>query len=199
MVPRLILITRDQAPDARFWETVEAALAGGVEAVLLRMPSLGDAELLAAASRARMLTRRYRAQLFVRARFDIAEAVEADGVHLPASLAVRLAAQGWRAQPGRMLSAAAHNAEELAAANRLRCAFALLSPVFPTRTHPKAKPLGVEGFRRLATRAGVPVVALGGITPANRRLLAGFPVAVVSAIFDAEDPKRAAEDLRCMS
>jgi thiamine-phosphate pyrophosphorylase len=41
----------------------------------------------------------------------------------------------------------------------------LLSPVFPTRSHPGAPVLGPIRFRLLAQKAGPPVIALGGMTP----------------------------------
>ena len=40
----------------------------------------------------------------------------------------------------------------------------LLSPAFPTRSHPGAKALGPLRFRLLAARAQVPVIALGGMS-----------------------------------
>lgn len=41
----------------------------------------------------------------------------------------------------------------------------LLSPVFPTRSHPGAPVLGPIRFRLLAQKARPPVIALGGMTP----------------------------------
>ena len=50
----------------------------------------------------------------------------------------------------------------------------LLSPAFPTRSHPGARPLGPLRFRLLAARAQVPVIALGGMNAhAAQRL--GWP------------------------
>ena len=47
----------------------------------------------------------------------------------------------------------------------------LLSPVFPTRSHPGAKVLGPLRFRLLAARARVPVIALGGMNSQTARRL----------------------------
>jgi len=47
----------------------------------------------------------------------------------------------------------------------------LLSPVFPTRTHPGAKELGPLRFRLLAGRAAVAVIALGGMNAHRARRL----------------------------
>ena len=65
--------------------------------------------------------------------------------------------------------ATAHSLREL---RRVRGACAvLLSPVFPTRSHPGAKVLGPLRFRLLAGRSPAPIIALGGMNPATARRL----------------------------
>ena len=56
-----------------------------------------------------------------------------------------------------------HNLRELGRA--LRAVAVLLSPVYPTRSHPGAPVLGPLRFRLLAARAKLPVIALGGMNP----------------------------------
>jgi thiamine-phosphate pyrophosphorylase len=81
-------------------------------------------------------------------------------------LAARRAGAGWAA-----LSAAAHGRVGLARGRRLQADWLLLSPVFPTRSHPGAAVLGPWRFAALAARAGRPVLALGGMTAARARRL----------------------------
>ena len=47
----------------------------------------------------------------------------------------------------------------------------LLSPVFPTRTHPGGASLGAVRFHLLAARSRVPVIALGGMNHQTARRL----------------------------
>jgi len=63
----------------------------------------------------------------------------------------------------------AHSLREIGAANRAGARAILLSPVFATRSHPGAKPLGPVRFRLLAAHARVPVIALGGMTARRAR------------------------------
>jgi len=63
----------------------------------------------------------------------------------------------------------AHSLAEIAKARRARADAILLSPVFATRSHPGADTLGPLRFRLLAARAGVPVIALGGMTARRAR------------------------------
>jgi thiamine-phosphate pyrophosphorylase len=65
--------------------------------------------------------------------------------------------------------ATVHSLRELAAAHRARADAVLISPVFPTRSHPDARVLGPLRFRLLAARALVPVIALGGMDARRAR------------------------------
>ncbi len=65
--------------------------------------------------------------------------------------------------PELMRIAAVHDGNEIAHANAAGADAAMLSPVFETRTHPNAVPLGPEKFHSLAALAEMPVIALGGM------------------------------------
>lgn len=67
--------------------------------------------------------------------------------------------------------ATAHDLTELGLAARLGADAALLSPVFPTRSHPGGRVLGPVQFRLLARQAGLPVIALGGMDAARAHAL----------------------------
>ena len=75
---------------------------------------------------------------------------------------------------GLLRLATVHDPGELADAVRIGADAVLLSPVFPTRTHPGAATLGPVRFRLLAARSPLPVIALGGMTPDTARRL-GWP------------------------
>ena len=62
-----------------------------------------------------------------------------------------------------------HSLREMAGAKRAKAV--LLSPAFPTRSHPGGIALGPLRFRLLAARAAVPVIALGGMNPRTARRL----------------------------
>ena len=74
-------------------------------------------------------------------------------------------------KPGFLVTGAAHNETELLAACRADVDAALLSPVFPTASHPGTQTLGPLKFAALTNRASVPVYALGGATPATMQRL----------------------------
>lgn len=67
--------------------------------------------------------------------------------------------------------ATAHSLGELGLAARLGADAALLSPVFPTRSHPDGAVLGAVRFRLLSRQTRLPVIALGGMGAHNARAL----------------------------
>ena len=74
--------------------------------------------------------------------------------------------------------------------------------VFGSSTKKNAKNLPLETLRDICASVSIPVVAIGGIGKENIRELAGCGIAgaaVVSAVFGAEDPGRAAEELLALS
>ena len=114
------------------------------------------------------LCRRRGLILLVAGDWRLAAALRADGVHLPERPQRR-----FRARRGWLLTAAAHSAPALVRARRFGAHAALLSPAFPTASHPDRTALGPVRFARLAGAAPLPVYALGGVTAARARRLRG--------------------------
>ncbi len=197
VLPRLTLITDSRRlPTDRFFEVVDAALSGGVDAILIRERQMDSARLLAFASALRELTDLHKAKLLVHTQADVAKAIRADGIHLSSLEMNQIPAiREWLNGEEITLSTACHNEIELEFASRFRADFAFLSPVFPTQSHPDEPHLGITTFRALTSEPPLPVIALGGINAGNRNQLEGFGVAVISAILDADDPKAAARAL----
>lgn len=112
--------------------------------------------------------------LFIGADPELAKTVSATGVHLP----------GWAlGKPFNgdlLITAAAHNEIELKKAEAAGANALLIGPVFPTKSHPEAGGLGVDGFLDLAKKTKLPVYALGGMSEENYKKipaisnLAGF-------------------------
>jgi thiamine-phosphate pyrophosphorylase len=114
-----------------------------------------------------------------RARFVTLARLAAQRGHLVILAGEPRTARAWGAQGsygpatgrGGLRLATAHTLRELAAAHRSGAGAILLSPVFPTRSHPGSATLGAVRFRLLEARSRVPVLALGGMTPRTARRL----------------------------
>jgi len=85
------------------------------------------------------------------------------------ALARRWGADGSYGAHRNATLATAHSLRELARAKKAGAV--LLSPVFPTRSHPGGKVLGPVRFRLMAQRSPAPVIALGGMNPVSARRL----------------------------
>lgn len=176
-------------------EAVDAAVRGGVNVVQLREKQMAAGELLVLARRLRQICGS-RALLFVNDRVDVAVACEADGVQLgelslPLDAARRLA--GRRLLIGRSV----HSVEGAVAAKGAD--LLVLGTIYATASHPGEPASGPGLVRDTVHATSLPVVAIGGITPANAAdvVAAGAAgVAVVGAILGAKDPFQAAADMR---
>jgi thiamine-phosphate pyrophosphorylase len=134
-------------------------------------------------------------RLFVSDRLDIALAAGADGVQL--SRSSFLPADARRLDPDWWIGCSVHSLDEARAARDWGADYLLVGPVYHTATHPKGSPLGLETLRAVVS-LGVPVIAIGGVTPQRARELAGVGVhgvAAIRAIWDAADPGAAARSL----
>ena len=90
-----------------------------------------------------------------------------------------------------------YSAHDLDAARRAAdegADYLLFSPVFSTASKPGVPPAGLEALASVCRAVGVPVLALGGITPERVSVClqqGAHGVAVVSAILEAPDPAAA--------
>lgn len=203
-VPPLMLVTdsSDGPVGARLRgralsEAVRAAVEGGANMVQVREKALSHDELVVLAAHLRRAIDG-RALLLVNGDVDAAAEAGADGVHLPAD-GISIAEARARGGDGLLISRAVHGFEEAAAAEREGADVIVLGTVFRSASHPGGRVIGVEGVRAACAGVHVPLLAIGGVTAANAGevMRAGASgVAVIGAIFDAEDAREAARALR---
>lgn len=189
----------DAAALARCGEAgLRAACDAGVDWIQLRDRSLGGAALLEAVDRARAAARGSRrpVRVIVNRRADVARAASADGVHLgfdalPAARARSLLG------PDAWIGISLHDPDAVAGAGA--ASYVHLAPIFaPLSKASERRPLGLAALRAACGRK-VPVLAQGGIEPANARsaVAAGAAgVAVTGAIGGADDLALAVRALR---
>ena len=126
----------------------------------------------------RHLCRQRRILFLVAGDWRLAHKIRADGVHLPEVLTDQARAIKAR-QPRMIITVAAHGGCALRRAYLSGADAGLLSPVFPTRSHPGAPALGAVHFAGLVRHSPLPVIALGGIDASNvRRLRASGAIGV---------------------
>lgn len=182
-----------------FFRIIKESIDGGVNVVQLREKESSVRETIEIGKFLRLLLRPLGIPLIINDRVDIAQAVNADGVHLGQSdlnVAEARAILGKQA----IIGLSVETMEQALAAADDDVDYLAASPLFQTKTkatsHP---PWGYDGLKQLCSISRHPVIAIGGINEANVKKVfeCGVSgVAVVSAIFDAPSPKLAAMKLK---
>jgi thiamine-phosphate pyrophosphorylase len=152
----------------------------GLLAVQLREKDLDDRALYDLACCARS-TLPPAAPLLVNGRLDLALGAGADGAHLPAD-GVPAAALRQRFGPGVLLGVSCHSVAEVERARRDGADYATFGPVYATPSKAAYGPPAGLGALARATRAGIPVYALGGVTLARLGEVASAGAAGVAGI-----------------
>jgi len=191
----LCLVTDRTRTRGRDLVTVVAeCLGAGLSAVQVREKDLGAADLAVLCRRLRPLTLGAEALLIVNDRVDVALAVGADGVQRTStSLSVRdmIAVADKRLHIG----ASVHALQEAIDAESHGADWLVFGPVYDTPSKRAfGPPQGLARLEAVARAVGVPVIAIGGITPervAEVRAAGAAGVAVISAILEADSPRDA--------
>ncbi len=167
----------------RLLALVRGAVEARVTLVQLREKSLTGRALYELAREAARVARGSATRVLVNDRADIARASGCDGVHLTTR---SLEASVVRRAFGRdfLIGVSAHTLEEARAARDGGADFAVFGPVFDTPSkRVYGAPLGIEAFGEAARELSpFPLVALGGVEPANAAEVLGAGAAGVAGI-----------------
>ncbi len=197
----LYAVTPDTEDSARLASQVQAALEGGARIVQYRNKSTDTALRRYQASALCALCQAHGAALIVNDDVNLALEIGAHGVHLGREDG-SIAAARARLGPHKLLGASCYRSLEIAGhaiaegADHIAFGSFFVSSVKPgaVRSSPS---LLTEAKRKFS----VPVVAIGGITPANATQLidAGADsVAVITALFGAPDIAQAAREFNAL-
>jgi thiamine-phosphate pyrophosphorylase len=179
--------------DAMF-TTAEELAAAGVTLLQYRNKSDNARQML---GQARELKRRLgdRVKLIMNDRADLCLAAGFDGLHIGQD---DLSSDSARLIIGneRWLGVSTHNSEQLAAADKTSADYLAIGPIFATSSKANPDPVvGLEGVRQARELTRKPLVAIGGITRANARLVIDAGADSVAVISDLLlDPRKSAEE-----
>ena len=170
-LPRLHVVTDDEILGRADWPRVarDVVAAGGERVALhVRGPGLSGRVIYERVRDLRGQAADAGAQIFVNDRADVALTLGMDGIQLrEASLPVRkvreiLGADIW-------IGASVHGPERAADLERDGADYLIVGTVFATPSHPSQKGEGVGLLERVGRASGLPLVAIGGISPERAR------------------------------
>ena len=179
-------------------EQIEDALTGGATLIQLREKDLDSAAFLREAIQAREICHRHGVPLIINDNVDVALQAGADGVHVGIEDAP-VAEIRRRVGSDFIIGATAKTVEQAQLAQQSGADYLGVGAVFPSPTKRSAIRITADQLRAISASVQIPAVAIGGISLENAREIRGCGVqgiAVVSAIFAAEDIPSATAELR---
>lgn len=136
--------------------------------------------------------------LVINGHADLAETLEAGGLHLPEKWPISreiLARLKGKMRVGRSV----HSVESAIEAEREGMDYVLVGHIFPSASKPGLSPLGVERLREFVKACSIPVIAIGGIGTQNVDKIkptGSRGVAVISAVTNHSHPEQVAEEMK---
>ena len=191
----LYLITNRQlVTDGKFLSVIEQAIAGGIDAIILREKDLPGDILLKIAMEIKEIIAGRPVLFIINNNLEVAKTIRADGYHTSFDNFMQKSSRfdGWN-------GVSVHNLDEALKAEKHGAGYLLVSHIFATDCKKGLKPKGLELIKDIKNNVNIPVIALGGINPENtcRVLAAGADgAAVMSFIMQAGDPYRASKLLK---
>lgn len=178
-------------------DDVEKAIRGGATFIQIREKDLDNAAFLAQAKAVKAVTDRYGVPYVVDDNVEVAKAIDADGVHVGQS-DMETGAVREKLGPDKIIGVSVQTVEQALLAEKRGADYLGVGAVFPTSTKQDASEVSFEMLREICDKVSIPVVAIGGINRENVTQLAGSGIdgiAVVSAVFAAEDIEKATAEL----
>ena len=195
----LYAITDSSSLDKKvFFEKIEEALQGGVTILQLREKELDEDSFTDEAIEVKSLCRKYGVPLIINDNVNVALKSGADGVHvgiedMPIDEIRRKTPDSF------IIGATCKTVEQAQSAERLGADYMGVGAVFPSPTKKNAVRITREQLKEICSSVSIPAVAIGGITLENAGELKGggmSGIAVVSAVFSADDIQKAASLLK---
>jgi thiamine-phosphate pyrophosphorylase len=180
-------------------EIVSAAVYGGATVVQLREKDCSTRDYIEQALTLKDFLKTRGVPMIINDRVDVAQAVEADGVHLGQTDMPLEMAKGILGD-SMIIGISAESLPDAIEAEKGGADYLGVSPIYatPTKTD-TAPPLGLEGLREIHKAVRLPLVGIGGLNKDNAADVirnGADGVAVVSAIVAADDPEAAARELK---
>ena len=193
---KIYLVTDEKSCKGKdFYSCIEEAIESGVKIVQLREKNLSSKDFYEKALKVKEICKSYEVLFIINDRLDIAQAVEADGVHLGQSdMPIEKAREILKDKF--LIGATARNIEEAKKAELLGADYIGSGAIFGTSTKDNAKKLEMEDLKKIVNSVKIPVFAIGGININNVSMLKNIGlqgVCSVSGILSEKDCKKAVD------
>lgn len=189
---------RKGADSQALYKQVEAALKGGVTILQLREKNLDEDEFIREAVKIKELCHSYDVPLIINDNVEVALKSGADGVHVGIE-DTPVAEIRKRVPSDFIIGATAKTVAQAQKAEKSGADYIGVGAVFPSPTKKNAVRITRAELKEICSSVSIPAVAIGGICYDNAdELIKGgmSGIAVVSAVFSAEDIESATKKLK---
>lgn len=178
-------------------KVAEEVLAGGASVIQWRDKLRDKGDQIIECQQLRELCDHYEALFIVNDHVDLAVATGADGVHLgqhdlPVTVARSLLG------PDKIIGKSNALVDEAISAQSQGADYVAVGAIFPTQTKSNTRPAGLETLVDVRKIVSNPIVAIGGITEITAPIViesGADAVAVITAILNSDDPRKATQRL----
>ncbi|MCC5424024.1 thiamine phosphate synthase [Clostridium botulinum] len=179
-------------------KVVEDAILGGVTIVQVREKDVSTREFYNVAKEVKEVTDYYKVPIIINDRLDIAQAIDANGVHLgQKDMHLNIAREILGKD--KIIGISVGNVKEALEAQNNGADYLGIGTIFPTGSKKDVDAIiGIDGLSKIKDSISIPSVAIGGIDKTNFKdvLKTGIEgISVISAILDEDDIKLAANNL----
>ena len=192
-------VTEDALREGLLADT-RAALEGGMTYVQMREKGdpMTEDELLTEALALKALCEEYGVPFVIDDDVELAKKCGADGVHVGQSDMACVEARKALGER-KVVGVSAQTVKQAVQAEKDGADYLGVGAVFPTGSKDDADDVSHDTVKAICEAVSIPVIAIGGISKDNVGQLAGLGldgIAVISAIYAADDLKAATEDLK---
>lgn len=193
-----LVTDRDLMSTETLEEAVEEAIKGGCTLIQLREKECSSLDFYSTAVNVKKITDKYNIPLLINDRLDIAQAVDAAGVHvgqsdLPLTIVRNILGND------KIIGVSAGNLEEALTAEKDGADYIGVGVVYVTGSKKDATAVTMEEVRKIRDNVKLPMVVIGGV---NKERIKDFKdinidgVAIISAIIAQKDIKKAAKEIK---
>lgn len=179
-----------------FLNVIEQSILGGVSIVQIREKTSTTKDFYELAKKCKKITDKYDVPLIINDRLDIAQAIDAAGVHLgqddmPCEIARCILG------PDKTIGISAHTYEEALNAQEDGADYLGVGAIIETSTKKDANMATPDELQKIKENIEIPTIAIGGIKESNAKEIVNTydfdGIAVVSAIMLSDNPRKTSE------
>ncbi|MDY5856216.1 MAG: thiamine phosphate synthase [Anaerovoracaceae bacterium] len=185
----ILCVTNRRLCEGSFLSQLEKIAEAKPAGIILREKDLSEETYLDLADTVMEICRRNGTPCILHSFPDAARKLHCEAVHLPMEVLYRLSEEEKAAF--RLIGASCHSVEEAQMAEKLGAGYVTAGHIFDTECKPGTPGKGLDFLKEICGSVGIPVYAIGGITPQNICQVRGAGAAgacVMSSLMQCEDP-----------